>query len=82
MTLNKKVLSLIFCILCLFFSLTISGATEKPVSQEIRGNSKQAVEEIKDIGKEIGKEGKKIGHDVKEGSKSAWESIKDLFNQY
>ena len=69
----------IFCFFCFFLSLGIANAEEKTVAQEIKENSKQAVEEIKDAGKEIGHESKKIGHDVKEGSKSAWQEIKDLF---
>jgi len=72
-------IGLVCCILTLFVSLSPAGAKEKSVGQEIKEDSKQAVEEIKEAGKEIGKEGKKIGHDVKDGSKSAWQSIKDVF---
>ena len=77
MTLVKR--TFIFCFLYFFLSFGITNAEEKSVAQEIKENSKQAVEEIQDAGKEIGNEGKKIGHDVKEGSKSAWQNIKDLF---
>lgn len=78
---SKKIsLGLIFCIISLFLSLGIASAEEKSVGQEIKEDSKKSVEEIKDTGKAIGKEGQKVGHDVKEGSKDAWQSIKDLFN--
>ena len=80
MSSTKKYLVFSFCFLCILLISGTASAEKKSIGQELKDDSKQSVEEIKDTGIAIGKEGQKIGHNVKEGSKGAWQSIKNLFN--